>query len=141
MPDIYVKGSIIGKSETREFDFRVVKRSAQLGLPQSVIDDLALSEVPGFVCDPLAHNDSNRDTAYLTRVDFGDRCIHQYVTLASEPTIGADALRALGYKVDLAQGHIVKPTGPLEIHRGLMPMTLDVPNLRPAGGETEWQRT
>ena len=128
MPDIYVKGSIVGKSETREFDFRVVKRSAQLGLPQSAIDDLGLSEVPGFVCDPLTDSDSNRDTAYLTRVDFGERCIHQYVTLASEPTIGADALRALGYKVDLEQGHITKPTKPLKIRRGLMPTMLDVSN-------------
>jgi len=128
MPDIYVKGSIVGKSETREFDFRVVKRSAQLGLPQSAIDDLGLSEVPCFVCDPLTDSDSNRDTAYLTRVDFGERCIHQYVTLASEPTIGADALRALGYKVDLEQGHIAKPTKPLKIRRGLMPTMLDVSN-------------
>lgn len=132
MPDIYVKGSITGKWETREFDFRVVKRSAQIGLPQSAIDALGLPKVPDLSYDPLADNDANRAPAYLTRVDFGERCIHQYVTPASEPTVGADALRALGYQIDLERGRIVKPTGPLEIHRGLMPTMLDVSDLRSA---------
>ena len=134
MSYIYVKGSITGKSETREFDFRVVKRSAQIGLPQSAIDALGLSKVPGLSHDTLADNDANRAPAYLTRVDFEERCIHQYVTPASEPTVGADALRALGYKVDLERGHIFKPTEPLKIHRGLMPTMLDASDLRSAQG-------
>ena len=53
MPDIYVKGSIAGKSETGDFDFRVAKRSAQLGLPQSAIDALGLAEVPGLLYGPI----------------------------------------------------------------------------------------
>ena len=134
MPDTYVKGSIAGKWETREFDFRVVKRSAQVGLPQSAIDALGLSQVPGFPHDPPPDNGANRAQAYLARVDFEERRIHQHVTPAAEPTIGADALRALGYKIDLERGHIVKPTGPLEIRRGLMPTMLDVADLRSAQG-------
>ena len=130
MPDTYVKGSITGKLETREFDFRVVKRSAQVGLPQSAIDALGLSQVPGFPHDPLSDNDANRAPAYLAYVGFEERCIHQHVTPAAYPTIGADALRALGYEVDLEQGRIIKPTGPLEIHRDLMPTMLDVSDLR-----------
>ncbi len=134
MPDTYVKGSIAGKWETREFDFRVVKRSAQIGLPQSTIDALGLSQVPGFADDSLADNGANRAQAYLARVDFEERCIHQHVTPAAEPTIGADALRALGYQVDLERGHIVKPTEPVKICRGLMPTMLDVSDLRSAQG-------
>lgn len=132
MPDTYVKGSITGKLETREFDFRVVKRSAQVGLPQSAIDALGLPQVPGFPPDPLSDNGANRAPAYLARVDFEERRIHQHVTPAAEPTIGVDALRALGYKVDLERGHIVKPTEPLKIHRGLMPTMLDASDLRSA---------
>ena len=60
MPDTYVKGSIAGKWETREFDFRVVKRSAQVGLPQTAIDALGLSQVPGF---PLIRRLTTAQTA------------------------------------------------------------------------------
>ena len=47
----YIKGSVIGKSETWEFEFRVLKRSAKVGLPQSAIDALGLSKVPGLSHD------------------------------------------------------------------------------------------
>ena len=133
MPDTYVKGSITGKWETREFDFRVVSRSAQIGLPQSAIDALGLSQAPGFPHGPLADNDANRAPAYLAHIGFEERCIHQYVTPATKPTIGADALRALGYQVDLDQGRIIKPTEPLIIRRGLMPTMLDVSHLQSGG--------
>ena len=54
------------------------------------------------------------------------------VTPAAKPTIGADALRALGYTVDLAQGHITEPSKPLKIYRCLMPTRLDLSHLRSA---------
>ncbi len=130
MPDIYVKGSIAGKSETREFDFRVAKRSAQLGLPQSVIDALGLTEVPGLLHSPMGDDAANRARIYLSCVDFEGRTIHQYVAPTSRPTVGADVLRALGYEVDLEQGLIAKPTEPLKVQRGLMPTMLDVSDLR-----------
>ena len=123
---IYIKGSVVGKSETREFEFRVLKRSAQLGLPQSAIDALGLSKVPGLPRNLRRDNDG---PIYLSRVDFAEGFVHQYVASASEPTIGADTLRALGYKVDLEQEHIAKPTEPLKIQRGLMPTMLDVRSL------------
>ena len=129
MVDTYIRGSVIGKSETREFDFQVLKHSAQLGLPQSAIDVLGLAEVPGLLYGPMADGAANRAPTYLARIDFGERSIHQYVTPVSEPTIGADALRALGYKVDLEQGAIAKPAKPLKIQRGLMPTMLDVSDL------------
>ena len=133
MPDIYVKGSITGKSETREFDFRVAKRSAQLGLPQSAIDALGLAEVPGSLHSPMGDDAADRAPIYLSCVDFEGRTIHQYVAPTSEPTVGADVLRALGYEVDLERGCIAKPTEPLKIQRGLMPTMLDVSDLRSAG--------
>ena len=130
MPDIYVKGSIAGKSETREFDFRVAKRSAQLGLPQSAIDALGLAEVPGLLHSPMGDDAADRAPIYLSRVDFEGRTIHQYVAPTSRPTVGANILRALGYEVDLEQGLIAKPTEPLKIQRGLMPTMLDVSDLQ-----------
>ena len=125
----YIKGSVIGKSEIREFEFRVLKRSAKVGLPQSAIDALGLSKVPGLSHDLWRDNDG---PIYLSRVDFDEGFIHQYVAPASEPTIGADTLSALGYKVDLEQGHILKPAKPVKIYRGLMPTMLDVSHLPPA---------
>ena len=133
MPDIYVKGSIAGKLETREFDFRVAKRSAQLGLPQSVIDALGLAEVPGLLYGPMGDDAANRAPTYLSCVDFEGRFIHQYVAPTSRPTVGADVLRALGYEVDLERGCIAKPAKPLKIQRGLMPTMLDVSDLRSVG--------
>ena len=130
MPDIYVKGSIAGKSETREFDFRVAKRSAQLGLPQSAIDALGLAEVPTLSYGPVADDAANHALTYLSCVDFEGRTIHQYVAPTSRPTVGADVLRALGYEVDLERGCIAKPTEPLKIQRGLTPTMLDVSDLR-----------
>ena len=62
-------------------------------------------------------------------MDFAEGFIHQYAAPASEPTIGADTLRALGYKIDLEQGIIAKPTEPLKIRRGQMPTMLDVSHL------------
>ena len=134
MPDIYVKGSIVSKSETREFDFRVAKRSAQLGLPQPAIDALGLAEVTGFWYGPMTDATASRVPIYLSCVDFEGRFIHQYVAPASKPTVGADVLRALGYEVDLEQGCIAKPAKPLKIQRGLMPTMLDVSDLTSAPG-------
>ncbi|MDE2788011.1 MAG: hypothetical protein OXL37_15295 [Chloroflexota bacterium] len=130
MPDIHVKGSIAGTSETRDFDFRVAKRSAQLGLPQSAIDALGLAEVPGLLYGPMADDAAKRGPIYLSCVDFEGRTIHQYVAPTSRPTVGADVLRALGYEVDLERGCIAKPSKPLKIQRGLMPTMLDVSDLR-----------
>ena len=65
----YIKGSVIGKSETWEFEFRVLKRSAKVGLPQSAIDALGLSKVPRFVARPGRDNDG---PIYLSRVDFDE---------------------------------------------------------------------
>ena len=125
----YIKGSVVGKSEAREFEFRVLKRLAKVGLPQSAIDALGLSKIPNLPPDLRSDNDG---PIYLSRVDFDEGFIHQYVTPASEPTIGADVLCALGYEVDLEQGIILKPTKPVKIYRGLMPTMLDVSHLPPA---------
>ncbi len=130
MGKTFIKGSIIGKSETWQFDFRVAKRSAQLGLPQSAIDTLGLAEVPGLLYGPMGDDAANRAPIYLSCVDFEGRTIHQYVAPTSRPTVGADVLRALGYEVDLEQGRISKPAKPLKIHRGLMPTMLDVSDLQ-----------
>ena len=132
MGKTFIKGSIIGKSETWEFDFQVAKRSAQLGLPQSAIDALGLAEVPGSLYGPMGDDDANRAPIYLSCVDFEGRTIHQYVSPTNSPTVGADVLRALGYQVDLELGRIAKPTEPLKIQRGFMPTMLDVSDLRSA---------
>ena len=128
----YIKGSVVGKLETQQFEFRVLKRSAKIGLPQSAIDALGLSEVPDLPHGPAVADSTIRAPIYLSRLDFQGQSIHQYVAPASEPTIGSDALRALGYQVDLERDVISAPTEPAKIHRGLMPTMLDVSDLQRA---------
>ena len=110
----------------------VIEGARYIGLPQADIDTLDLK--PSMFAGFRPTNDDGRPIGgrrYQAGAHFGDCYIDLDVTPADEPTIGADALLALGYQVDLEQGRITKPTKPLEIHRGLMPYMLDVSHLQP----------
>lgn len=125
MVETSIRGSVAGKSSMREYHFLVIEEAQHIGLPQADIDLLDLKPSIFSHVGP-----TSKGHRYQAGALFGDCYIDLDVKPANEPTIGADALRALGYKVDLEQGWIVKPTEPLEIHRGLMPTMLDVSHLQ-----------
>ena len=142
MIETSIRGSVAGKSSMREYHFLVIEGTQHIGLPQTDIDRLDLK--PSIFSHVGPTNEEGRPSEghrYQAGAHFGDCYIDLDVKPANEPTIGADALRALGYKVDLEQGHLTKPTRPLQIHRGLMPTMLDTSGLQPAREDTEWQRT
>lgn len=132
MAYVNIKGSVAGKSATLEYQFLVIEGARYIGLPQADIDTLNLK--PSMFTKLRPTNDDGqpiKGRRYEAGAHFGDSYIDLDVTPAAKPTIGADALRALGYTVDPAQGHITKPSKPLKIYRGLMPYMLDVSHSQP----------
>lgn len=135
--DTYINGSIgmVGAVTTWKFDFLVVRDCHHIGLPQSNIDALGLK--PSLFATPKekgGHARTLDDRAYEAGVQFDACYIELDVRPEPVPTVGATALRKLGFEIDLEQGRIVKPAKPLKIQRGLMPYMLDVSDLRSAQG-------
>lgn len=133
MVDTYINGSmgIVGAATTRQFRFLVVKDAHHVGLPQSNIDALDLK--PSLFATPKkpgGHAPTPDDRAYEAGVEFGTCYIELDVLAEPIPTVGATALRKLGFKIDLKQGRIAEPAKPLRISRGLMPTMLDVSHLQ-----------
>ena len=130
MVDTNMKGSVAGKSATREYSFQAVEGAQYVSLPQADIDALDLKPSMFAPAGPTG-DDGNLTIGkrYQAGVNFADCYIDLDVVPAKEPTIGADALRALGYEVDLEQGIISQPAEPVKIYRGLMPTMLDVSQL------------
>ncbi len=133
MGETYIKGSITGRSATREYRFLVVEEGDHVGLPQIDIDVLDLKPSMFVPVEPTGDYDRPiTGKIYQAGAHFADCYIDLDVLPAAKPTIGRNALRALGYKVDLEQGHIAKPAKPVKIYRGLMPTMLDVSDLESA---------
>ena len=135
MVDTYIYGDIgiVGAETTRQFNFLVVKDAHHIGLPQSDIDALGLK--PSLLATPKekgGHARTLDDRAYEAGVHFETSYIELDVLPEPVPTVGATALRKLGFEIDLEQGRIARPAEPLKIFRGLMPYMLDVSDLRSA---------
>ena len=131
MADTSIKGRIAGKSAAIEYQFLVIEGARYIGLPQADIDTLNLKPAMFTKLRPTKDDGQPIEGCrYQAGAHFGDSYIDLDVTPSAKPTIGADALRTLGYTVDLAQGYITKPTKPLKIYRGLMPYMLDVSHSR-----------
>ena len=110
MSGIYAKGTIAGKSETREIAFRVIERARWLGLPQADIDALGLKllrhdNVPAKSGVGDASAPIYTATGTLEGVGFVGSVI-----AAGAPTLGANFLRDLGFRVDLEKGKLEKQT-------------------------------
>ena len=111
MSGIYAKGTIAGKSETREIAFRVIERARWLGLPQADIDALGLKllrhdNVPAKSGVGDASAPIYTATGTLEGVGFVGSVI-----AAGAPTLGANFLRELGFRVDWENEKLEKQTG------------------------------
>ena len=114
MADLYVKGSVVGDAETREYNFLVVSGVHHIRLPQSDIEAL------GLKFSLFAR------TTYAAGVHFGEGYIELDVLPAELPAVGVAVLRDLGYEIALEEKtNAIKtirvPEIPLTIHRGLLP--------------------
>ena len=123
MADIYAKIRVNGKSETREFDFMVVKQARRIGLPQSDIDALGLEWV-GQRHDEIMTDGGPILTPVYTAICIMDKMPHAIGVIAAEnPAVGANALIEFGYMVDWENGKLEKANGP---HAGpLMPWAFE----------------
>ena len=120
MANIYVKGTVAGASKNRDYNFLVIKGSSQIGLPPSDIASLGLQGSMFLDASDLG-NKTYQASAY-----FDQSYIELDVSPAQVPTVGSEALTALGYLIDLEASNIHSPPHPFKIYRGLMPSLLDV---------------
>ena len=106
----YARGSITGKSETREYDFLVDTGSTWMTLPQADIAELELEEIIGgdvVIETPteIIGRRSYRASGTLEGAPFEARIVP-----ASRPMVGYELLQNLGFVVDLAVERIVLRT-------------------------------
>ena len=103
----YSKGTIIGKSETREYDFLVDTGSTWLTLPPQDIIELQLDRIEGQEAIIETPTDIIRRPFYsvtgtMEGVPFADRIVP-----ANRPMVGYELLQRLGFVVDLVSERIV----------------------------------
>ena len=115
MSGIYAKGTIAGKSETREIAFRVIERARWLGLPQADIDSLGLNLIRRDNVPTKSNADEADDEAdtpiYTTTGTLEGVGFVGSVIAAEAPTLGANFLRDLGFRVDWENEKLEKQTG------------------------------
>ena len=106
----YARGNIVGRSETREYDFLVDTGSTWMTLPLAEITGLELEEIIGGVVaietpTEIIHRHSYRAAGTLEGAPFEARIVP-----ASRPMVGYELLQKLGFVVDLTAERIVLRT-------------------------------
>ena len=104
----YASGSITGKTETKEYTFRVDTGATRVGLPQEDIEALGLDTVPNASARIITGNGVIETPIYvaigmLEGTGFVDGALP-----APTPMVGYMLLQALGFKVDLVNERIEK---------------------------------
>ena len=122
MVSTYINGSVAGDAATQDHTFLIVAGERHLGLPQRCIDELDL-KISTFAPTGTARDCEGPagDATYMTRANFCGNSIELDVLPARTPTVGAAALRSMGFSVDLDNGSVMEPETPLTIHRGFSP--------------------
>lgn len=106
----YARGSITGKTETREYDFLVDTGSTWMTLPPAEITELELEVITGgdvVIETPteIIHRHSYRASGTLEGAPFEARIVP-----ANRPMVGYELLQKLGFVVDLAAERIALRT-------------------------------
>ena len=103
----YAKGSITGKSETREYDFLVDTGATWVGIPQEDIDALALDAVPNATAALMTADGSVVRSPIYVAVGMleGTGFVNGAVP-AAVPLVCYKLLQDLGFKVDLVSERI-----------------------------------
>ena len=98
----YAKGSITGKTETRDYDFLVDTGATWVGIPQDDIDALALDAVPNATAALMTADGSMVRSPIYVAVGMleGTGFVNGAVP-AAVPLVGYKLLQDLGFKVDL----------------------------------------
>ena len=104
----YARGSITGKSETREYDFLVDTGATWVGIPQADIDALGLDTVPNASAEIVTGNGVIRTPMYIAVGMLEGTGFVDAAVPAPTPLVGYMLLQTLGFKVDLVNERIEK---------------------------------
>ena len=110
MSGIYAKGTIAGKSETRDIAFRVIERARWVGLPQADIDALGLRLIRHDNVPAKSGGDTGAPIYTATGTLEGVGFVGSIIA-ADAPRVGANFLRDLGFRVDWENEKLEKQTG------------------------------
>ena len=103
----YARGSITGKSETREYVFLVDTGATWVSIPEADIDALGLDVVPNASAALLTADGRVNHTPIYVGIGMleGTGFVNGVVP-AAVPLVGYKLLQDLGFKVDLANERI-----------------------------------
>ena len=103
----YARGTIIGRSETRQYLFLVDTGSTWMTLPQSDIDELECDRIHGQ--DAIIETPINviRRPFYSAVGMLEDAPFEGRIVPANRPMVGYELLQQLGFVVDLVSERIV----------------------------------
>ena len=111
----YARGSITGKSETREYDFLVDTGATWVGIPQADIDALGLDAVPNASAEIVTGNGVIRTPMYIAVGMLEGTGFVDAAVPAPIPLVGYMLLQALGFKVDCQPNLLVGLKRQLEL--------------------------
>lgn len=106
----YARGSITGKSETREYDFLVDTGSTWMTLPQADIAELELEEIIGGDVVIETPTEIISRSSYWASGTLEGAPFEARIVPASRPMVGYELLQNLGFVVDLAVERIALRT-------------------------------
>ena len=106
----YARGSITGKSETRDYDFLVDTGSTWMTLPTVDINELGLQQMAGEDIIIETATEIIRRRSYHAAGTLEGVVFETRIVPANRPMVGYELLQRLGFIVDLAAERIVPRT-------------------------------
>ena len=92
--------TIIGASESREYEFLVDTGSTHIGIPEQEIEELGLSPVPNGILQVLTATGIVERQSYWAIGEIDGRGFGTMITEAPIPLIGYHLLESLRYRVN-----------------------------------------
>ena len=92
--------TIIGATETREYEFLVDTGATYIGLPQDEMDELGLTPIPNGVISVRTANGIIEQKSYWALGQIEGRGFGAIVTQAPIPLIGYHLLQTMRYRVN-----------------------------------------
>lgn len=96
----YATATIIGATETREYEFLVDTGATHVGLPQDDMDELGLAPIPNGVISVRTANGIIEQRSYWVLGQIDGRGFVTVVTQAPIPLIGYHLLQTMRYRVN-----------------------------------------
>ena len=96
----FATATIIGTSESREYEFLVDTGATHIGLPEHELEELGLSPIPNGVISVRTANGIIEQQSYWALGEIDGRGFGATVTQAPIPLIGYHLLQTMRYRVN-----------------------------------------